>query len=188
MSRQYWNEPGGDAPLALGTLQNTYTTAKSVSPAGTLMALAPGFWVPGKRVRLTTWGVESHRVTGPDTMTFQVQLGAIAACSSGALTLTTTSHVLIPFKAECNLMCQVGGVAAQLRGLWTVEGQGFVNGAAVADAGANSGYAFGPNSAPALGTAFDATVAQNMDFFVAQSVSNVLNGIQVYDCLWEVLN
>jgi hypothetical protein len=188
MSRQSWQESLVDGPQAPGTLYNTYTAAQSVLPAGCLYTLAPNFWVPGKMMRMTLFGAESHRVTGPDTMSLQFMLGTVAAFTSGPLNLTTTAHTLVPFKAECVVTCQVGGKLAQLKGQWTVEGQGFAMAASLADNAAGSGWAMGPNTAPALGPTFDATVAEVVDFWVAQSFSGAGNGIQIHQYLLEALN
>jgi len=45
-----------------------------------------------------------------------------------------------------------------------------------------------PNTAPAVGTGFDSTIANILDFWVGISVSLATNGIQVYQYLAEVLN
>lgn len=51
--------------------------------------------------------------------------------------------------------------------------------ASLADGVANTGWAAAPNTAPAVGTGFDSTIAQTLDLFVAQSVSNAGNGFQL---------
>lgn len=189
MSLQTWQETLVSATAA-GTLFNTYTTAKTVLPTGCLVTLPANWWYVGRMLRMTVVGAVSNRVTGPDTTTFQLNLGAVAAFSSGALNLTTTAHTTIPFKAVCEVTCRAvgSGTSANLMGQWVVWGQMFAMAASLADNAGGTGYAMGPNTAPAVGTGFDSTAAQTLDFFVAQSVSNAGNGIQVQQYLVEALN
>lgn len=188
MSAQTWQETLVSSQVA-GTLFNTYTTAKTVLPNGCLYTLPANWWYVGRMLRVTVIGAESHRVTGPDTMTFQLMMGSVAAFSSGALALTTTAHTTIPFFAQCVVTCRAVGpsTSANLMGQWMVEGQGFGMTAA-ADNAAGTGYAMGPNTAPAVGTGFDSTATQTVDFFAAQSFSGAGNGIQVQQYLLESLN
>lgn len=175
---------------AVGTLFNTYTTAKTVINPTELVQLPPNWWYVGKMLRMTVMGGISNRVTGPDTTTFQLNMGSIAAFSSGAINLTTTAHTTIPFWAQCTVTCRTIGVttAATLMGQWVLEGQMFAQAASLADNAGGTGYAMGPNTAPAVGTGFDSTIANTLDFFVAQSVSNAGNGIQVQQYVVEELN
>lgn len=180
MSLQSWQETLVSQQAA-GTLLNTYTTAKSVINPQALVVIPAGFWSIGKVLRISgTLGV-SNRVTGPDTMTFQVMLGANVVFTSGVVNLTTSSHVTIPAWFEIELTCRAlgSGTSANLIGQMVIDGQMFAMAASLADNAAGSGYAIAPNTAPAVGAGFDSTIANVLDFFVAQSVSNVLNGIQV---------
>lgn len=191
MSAQTWQETLISSNVA-GTLFNTYTTAKTVLPVGCVVTLPANWWYVGRMLRVTVLGAESHRVTGPDTMTFQLQGGPtsnISIFSSGALALTTTAHTTIPFIAVGTFTCRSVGITttATLMGQWRVQGQGFAM-AAAADNAAGTGWAMGPNTAPAVGTGFDSTVATTLDFFVAQSFSGAGNGIQVHQYLVESLN
>jgi hypothetical protein len=45
-----------------------------------------------------------------------------------------------------------------------------------------------PATAPAVGTGFDSTIANTMDFFVGFSISNAGNGVQVQQYIVEALN
>lgn len=167
---------------AQGTLFNTYTTAKTVINPQALVTLPAGFFGQvGQRLTIEVWGGESHRVTGPDTMTFQVMLGSVVAFTTGALNLTTTAHTTIPFYCKIDLtLNSVGsGTSAKFLGQAVIWGQGFAMAASLADNAAATGMAIGPNTAPAVGTGFDATAAQVLDFWVGQSFSGAGNGIQV---------
>lgn len=183
MSLQSWRETLVTQQAA-GTLLNTYTTSKSVINPQALLVLPAGWWYVGRKLRMLITGAISNRVTGPDTTTFEVKFGPtanIVVFTTGAMTLTTTAHTTIPFWAEVDLTCDsVGsGTTAKLRGQARVSGQMFQQGGT---AGADSlvgSTIMAPNTAPAVGTGFDSTVAGILDFWVAQSVSNAGNGIQI---------
>lgn len=170
-----------------GTLYNTYTTAKSVitstaseATAG-FQTLPPNFFTRGGAIRITIEAGISNRVTGPDTFTIQVMVGAVIAFTTGAINLTTTAHTTIPARFVINLSCQKEGTGstAQLMGQCVGQGQMLAMAASLADGAANTGWVMAPNTAPTLGTGFDSTIAESLDLFVAQSVNNAGNGFQL---------
>jgi hypothetical protein len=109
-------------------------------------------------------------------------VGAVIAFTSGAINLTTTAHTTIPARGKIRLVCDsVGnGTQCKLRGQSEISGQMVAFAASLADNAGGTGNVMAPNTAPALGTGFDSTVAQTLDFFVAQSVSNAGNGFQLW--------
>lgn len=188
MSYQSWIETL-TTQQAAGTNFTTYTTAKTVLNTQTLITLGSQFWYVGRMLRITVTGGVSNRVTGPDTTTFQVMMGTISAFSSGAVNYTTTAHTTIPFWLDILVTCQVigSGTTAKLMGQMRVGGQMFAAAASQADSNATHGHILAPNTAPAQGTGFDSTIANILDFFVAQSNSGS-DGIQLSQYLVESLN
>jgi hypothetical protein len=173
---------------AAGTLYNTYTTAKSVLTSSTataastgLITLPPNFFQLGARLEIEIDCAISNRVTGPDTFTVQVMVGAVIAFTTGAINLTTTAHTTIPAHGRIFLSVRsVGnGTLATLEGQSIWSGQMIAASASLADNAGGTGNCMAPNTAPAAGTGFDSTVAQTLDLFVAQSVSNAGNGFQL---------
>lgn len=180
------------ASKAAATLFNTYTTAKSVINAEDVVTLPRGYWEVGKALKITVHAAISNRVTGPDTTTFQIMIGAVVAFTTGAINLNTTAHTTIPAILEFLLTCRQtgpGATAANVMGQARIFGQMFNIVASQTDA-ANGTHnmIMAPNTAPAVGTSFDATIDNTLDFFVAQSVSNAGNGIQVQQYLVESMN
>jgi hypothetical protein len=86
MSLQTWQETLVSAQTQ-GTLFNTYTTAKTVLPVGSLVTLPANWWYIGRSIRVTAIGGISNIVTTPGTITLQVNMGAISAFSTGAIQL-----------------------------------------------------------------------------------------------------
>lgn len=184
-----------------GTQYNTYTTAKSMLTSATATAASSGIWVipantlqKGDVIEIEGLLAISNRVTGPDTFTIEVRLGPtsnIVAFTTGPITLTTTAHTNIPLKFKIKLQVQTdpGNVTlTQLKGIAVLTGQMIQQGGtAGADSTTLSNTIIMPNTAPALGTGFDATVANILDFYVAQSVSNASNGcrVDVYEVTYK---
>lgn len=188
MASQSWGQLIATIPLP-GTLYNTYTTAKSMLTSATateasagLVVLPSGFFHREGVLKIDIVAGISNRVTGPDTFTVQVMVGAVIAFTTGAITLTTTAHTVIPLVGEIILSCEKegSGTLCQLRGQSRWTGQMIQQGGtAGVDSTTLSNTIVMPNTASALGTGFDSTVPNNLDLWVAQSVSNAGNGFQL---------
>lgn len=188
MASQSWGQLIATIPIA-GTQYNTYTTAKSMLTSSTateaasgFITLPPNFFQRGSFLQIDFQAAVSNRVTGPDTFTIQVMVGAVIAFTTGAITLTTTTHANIPIWGRISLECRTmgNGTLAALVGQSVITGQMLQQGGtAGADSATLSNTIIMPNTAPAVGTGFDSTVANTLDFFVAQSVSNAGNGFRL---------
>ena len=189
MSQQTWQELITNQTAA-GTLFNTYTTAKTVINAQALVTLPPGYLTIGKMLRVRVQGGISNVVTSQRTFTFQVMLGAIVVHTSGAITTTTTAHTLIPFNYEVLLRVDsVGsGTAAKFLAQGILNGKMWVYSGATADVESGVATIMCPNTAPAVGTGFDSTIANILDFWVGLSASEATTGIQIYNYMVEALN
>ncbi len=175
---------------AVGTLFNTYTTAKTVINATNLVQLPPNYLYIGKKLRVTVKGGLSNIVTTPGTVTFQIMMGSIVAWTSGAIQLNATAHTLLPFTLVVDLRCDsIGsGTAAKFLGMGVLSGIQFTLTAGQTDAANTAGAFQVPATAPAVGTGFDSTIANLLDFWVGFSISNAGNGVQLYDYTVEELN
>lgn len=189
MANQSWEETLVNITAA-GTLYNTYTTAKSMFTSATAVAGASSgivtlpsnfFDRPGKALRIRGVAGVSNRITGPDTFTMQVMIASVIAFTTGAINLTTTAHTTIPMRFEIWLTARTvgNGTLATLIGQAVLNGQMVAMAASLADNAAGTGWAMGPNTAPAVGTGFDSTISNILDLHVAQSVSNAGNGFQI---------
>lgn len=191
MASQSWGQLIASIPKA-GTLYSAYTTAKSMLTSATVTEasaaakiLPSGFFQRKGMLEIDFTAGISNRVTGPDTFTIQVMVGAAIAFTTGAINLTTTAHTTIPCVGKILLTCDIegSGTTAVLRGQAILWGQMIAMAASLADGAANTGWAMCPNTAPAVGAGFDSTIANTLDFFVAQSVSNAGNGFQLQQYL-----
>lgn len=189
MSLQTWQETLVSATAA-GSSFGTYTTAKTVLPVGCLVTLPANWWYVGRMLRVTVQGGIGSLVTTPGTITLQCNMGAVAAVTSGAVQLNATAHTALPFEAQCLMTCRAvgSGTSANLMGLWRLHGVMFTRTAGQTD-NANIGDSLlGPATAMAVGTGFDSTAAQTVDFFAGFSISSASNTIIVQNYLVEALN
>ncbi len=175
------------AQTKAGTLYNTYTTAKSVINPEDLVTLPPNYDRVGSRFQIKVAGGLSNIVTTPGTVSFQVMMGTIVAWTSGAIQMNATAHTLLPFKLEVTLRQDStgNGTAAKFIGQGWLNGIQFTNTAAQTDAVNTTGMFPVPATAPAVGTGFDSTISNILDFWTGFSISNAGNGVQIYD--YEVL-
>lgn len=188
-SMQSWVEMIANQ-IAAGSSLASYTTAKSVINPQALVTLPPNYFYPGKMLRIKVQGGISNIVTSQRTFTFQVMMGSIVVHTSGAITTTTTAHTLIPFDYEVLLRCDsVGsGTTAKFLAQGVLRGIMFVISGAVGDPTAGVGTIMCPNTAPAVGTGFDSTIANILDFWVGLSANEGTTGIQIYNYTAEALN
>lgn len=185
MPIQGWTQ-GLATQRVAGTLFTTFTTAKTVINQEALMDIGRNSIVVGTSYTVTVSGGISNIVTTPGTITFQVMFGSIVVWTSGAIQLNATAHTTLPFRLIVDLTCQlvnttVGGAIAKFNGIGVLSGVMFTKTAAQVD-GVNSETVITvPVTAPALGTAFDSTISQTMDFWAGFSISAGGNGIQVWN-------
>lgn len=178
---------------AAGTLFTTYTTAKSVINPQALWVMPAGYLYIGRKMRVTVKGGISNIVTTPGTINFQVKLGPTAniiAFDTAALQLNATAHTTLPFWLEIELTCRsVGsGTSATLMGLANVTGKMFTSTAGQTDDAQGMQTLLAPATAMAVGTGFDSTVSNIMDFWAGFSISNAGNGVQIQTYAVESLN
>lgn len=175
---------------AAGTLLNTYTTAKSVINPQALYTVQPNGLRVGDYLRVRAAGGLSSVVTSQRTFTFQVMMGSIVVHASQALITTTTAHVLIPFEYEVwlRLDSEGSGTAAKFLSQAKATGIMFPISGAVADPTATVGTIMAPATAPAVGTGFDSSIANILDFWVGLSASEATTGIQIYQYTVELLS
>lgn len=174
-----------------GTLLNTYTTAKSVINAQAQYIVPAGLLQIGDMLRIRAAGGISNVVTAQPTFTFQVMLGPTANIivhTSQAITTNTAAHTLTPFEYEVlmRLDSEGSGTSAKFLSIFMLTGLPFVISGAVGDPTASAASIMG-NAAPAVGTGYDSTIANLLDFWVGISVSNAANGIQIYQYTVELL-
>jgi hypothetical protein len=179
---------------AAGTAFSSFTTAKSVINPQALLVLPANFLQIGDRLRITAQGAISNIVTTPGLINFQVKIGPtanIVVYDSGNIQLNATAHTLLPFWLDAELTLRSdgpGATAAQFMPQGNVQGQMFTRTAAQVDDVQGNQSILVPQTAPALGTAFDSTVANILDLWAGFTISNAANTIQIQQYMVELLS
>lgn len=192
MPNQAWEQDVVSQDAA-GTLFATFTTAKTVINQNLLYGFYANFFKLGTRLKITVNMAVSNIVTTPGTVTFQVMLGTIVVWTSGAVQLNATAHTTLPAKLVIDLTCQltntgVGGAVAKFMGVGVLTGVMFTKTAGQTDSAQGDQTIMVPATAPALGTAFDSTISQVLDFWTGFSISNAGNGVRIDQYDVEILN
>ena len=189
MSLQTWEEVIS-VQVAAGTSFGSFTTAKTVINPQALTVLPAGFFTIGKKVRIKVNGGIGTLVTTPGTITFQVMIGSVIAFTTGAIQLNATAHTNLPFRLDIDLVCRAvgSGTSANLMGQALATGVMFTRTAGQTDnANIGSGLLV-PITAPAVGTGFDSTIANILDFYAGFSISNAANTVKIEQYEVESVN
>jgi hypothetical protein len=180
--------PGYQSTLATTTgdgaaVANT-TTETTLLPAKDKIVLPAGYiWTPGKRFTVRASGRISNIVTTPGTLTLRFKLGPtanIAVATSQALALNIVAKTNVTWVLELALTVRAigSGTSANIfaNGTWTSES---VVGSPVPGSGGPGAHMW-QASAPAVGTGFDSSVANQVDLTAAWSIANAGNTIQLH--------
>ncbi len=170
MSLQRWQETLITSQVDGPTL--TGAAAATCLPAAAKYTLPPNFFdTIGKKVKIWAAGRISSVITTPGTARFDIRLGGTVVFDSLAILLdTVAAHATMPWTLEINLTCRVIGAAANLMGVGVWSCEDILGTPASSPKGAI--VAMLPwNTAPAVGSNFDATSSQQLDMFFTQTVA-----------------
>lgn len=171
-----------------GTALTNSTTATSIIPTAAICNLPAGTLQVGRNFRVRATGRISTVASTPGTLTFDVRFGSVTVWTSGAITLNTTAQTNTSWYLDLVLTIRAvgSGTSANLIGIGS-----FVSRAIIASPAENAGGVgerLVPDSAPAVGTGFDSTAAQNVDFRATWSVASASNSIQCHQYIFEALS
>lgn len=185
MSIQTWQETLISSQVDGTALTNT-TTATSIIPPAAKLILPANFFAIGKVLRLKASGRISTVVTSPGTLTLDVRFGSTVVANGGAMNLNTAAQTNATWSLEMVLTCRAIGTSANL--MWTGEwkSRAIIGSATVAAGGVTTTPL--PDTAPAVGSNFDSTATQAVDFFATWGTANASNSILVHQYSLESLN
>lgn len=169
--------PSSFVPLVIGTTNGPTLTAASAAsciPTPNRLILPNNYWTLGKTWLAFISGRISNAVTTPGTARFDLRTGpsgTIVAYDSGALNLNIVAKTTIPFLIMVRLVCQAlgAGTVTQLFGLGNFQSEAVI--AAPLPTVGGNGALLCPVGTPALGTGFDNTAANAVDWFFTQTVA-----------------
>ncbi len=153
----------------------TLTAAATASalPTYVLTTLPAGYWQIGRTWRITASGRVSFAVTTPGVFRFDLRMAAVTVFDTLALPGNIVAQTTVPWWMEILLTCRsVGsGTSATLFGQGLVTSTAFLNTAAVATGPWAGGIPVPYNTAPVVGTGFDSTIANAIDFRFTQTAA-----------------
>jgi hypothetical protein len=167
-----------------GTALTNSTSETSLIPAVNKIFLPSGYLnTVGKVLYIRASGRISNIVTTPGTLTLKFKLGAtanIAVATSQAIQLNAVAKTNVTWYLELYMLLRSIGASTSAtlfpQGVFTSES---VVGSAVPASG-GAGSAPWQASAPAVGTGFDSSIANQIDFTGTFSIANAGNSIQLH--------
>ena len=182
--------PSSFVPLMIATTDGptlTAAAAASCIPTANRLILPNNYWTIGKQWKVKMQGRISCVVTTPGTARFDLRTGpsgTIVAFDTGALNLNIVAKTTVPFDLEIDLTCRsVGtGTSTTLFGIGKFTSEAIV-GSPLPSAGGN-GVLMVPVGTPAVGTGFDNTAANAVDFFFTQTVATGSMTVHTLE-IWE---
>lgn len=172
----------------VGTNYTTFTTAQSMLGAATALSATsqaiqpiwPGALITGSYIKIE-YHASISWATG-NTMIITVKLGSTVVWTSSTIKVTTTGGTLIASTGEILLSTRTVGTGT----LATLMGGGYWQGRMIVPAGATPGADFSAGSGiadlqetAAVGTGFDSTIQNTLDFFLTMGTSSASNGFRM---------
>lgn len=164
-----------------GSALASSTSETTLLPAAAKVTLLQDYFDKlGKTLFVHATGRMSTVVTTPGTMTFRFKLGSAAVFNSGAIALNVTAQTNAAWDLWLKLVLRsIGsGTSATILGVGRFSSRALIGSAAAAAGGV--GVIVLPDTAPAVGTGFDSTIANQSDLTAQWSVNNAANSIQLH--------
>lgn len=166
------------------------TTATSILPTPAKFVLPSNFFAAiGKKLRIKASGRISTVVTTPGNLTLDVRFGSTVVWNGAATALNVAAQTNASWSFELELTARTLGqsTTANLIGVGQWISRASLNAPAVGTT-TGVGVVLLPDTAPAVGTGFDSTATQAVDFFATFSVANAANSILLHQYSLESLN
>lgn len=154
-----------------GTAVTAAAATSLLPPAAKFPFNGSEFNTLGRQMMITATGRISSVITTPGTARFDVRLGGVVVFDGLAVLLdTVAAHTNVGWYLQILLTLEVIGTAAKFfgQGFWTCED---ILGTPATSPKGSLTAILPWNSAPAQGTAFDATASQQLDLFFTQTVA-----------------
>ena len=160
--------------------------ATSIMPASAIATLPAGSLQVGSLIKLSLRGRISTLVTTPGTLTLDLRIGGIVVSAFGAIALNIVAQTSAHWEATLMAVVRAIGSGTTANALCTgnFSARAVIGSAAVGVGGI--GEVMLPDTAPAVGTGFDSTLALPINVFATWSVASASNSIQMHQALVEI--
>lgn len=191
MSNQTWVQTLISSQVDSTALTNS-TSPTSILPPAARFTVPANYFAVGQVLRLRATGRVSTFTASPGNITFTFQLGPtsnISVFSSGATALNVTAQTNATWWLDMQLTCRAIGASTSANFIGSANWMTRASlNAPVVGTTTGVGNVMLPDTAPAVGTGFDSTVANIADLFVTFSVANAANSIQTHQYTLESMN
>lgn len=151
----------------------TAAAASSCVPTYIPMPIPGNYWQVGRTWRITASGRISCVVTTPGTARYDLRMGAVTVWDSLVIPLNIVAKTNVSWNLNVLLTCRSVGPSTSAtlfgQGVWLSEAN--LNTAVPSTGPGPGGQNLPYNTAPVVGTGFDSTVSNAMDFRFTQTVS-----------------
>jgi len=156
------------------------------SPADSPVVIEAGQIIAGTKLRIRAAGKLTTVLTTPGVIQFLVKMGSITVFDGGAvLGDTVATHTDMPFVLEIDLDCRTAGAGTTAKfigtGLLFSEN---ILGSPAAPPKAGAVALLPWNTAPAVGTGFDSTIANILTLHSTQTVATGFLTVEQY-AVWQ---
>jgi hypothetical protein len=149
----------------------TTTAATTILHGSGVGTIPAGALQIGSFLKATLRGRMNTVVTTPGTTTFDMRFGAVVISALGAIPLNTVAQTNATFTLELIARIVTLGTGTTATAIVTGEFRSrAIIGSATAAAGGVTTWEL-PDTAPAVGTGFDSTIAQTVNIFVTNTVA-----------------
>lgn len=163
-----------------GTALANSSSATSILPGAAVWSMPANTLLIGTEIVIHAAGRISTLATTPGTLTLDIRFGAVIVATSQAITLNTTAQTNATWLLDWTLTCRAIGSSTSANmmhaGVWMTRAA--LGSQAVATSGPYVTPI--PDTAPAVGTGFDSTVANAVNLFGTWSSASASNSIQVH--------
>lgn len=170
------------------TTAQTAGSAQTAAAAASCLPPAARFTFPasllkiGDEFRITASGIISCAVTTPGTARFDVRVGSSVVFDSQAMNLNIVAQTSVPWWFDCKLTCRSIGNSTNA----TLIGQGVwaspaIIAAAAPASGGSTQFVLPVSGGVVVGSGFDSTVSNVMDFFFTQTVATGSMTLQTFN-------
>lgn len=173
-----------------GAALSNSTTPTSIIPTPAKFVLPSNFFANiGKKLRVKASGRISTVVTTPGNLTLDIRFGSTVVWNGAASALNIVAQTNASWSFELELTARTLGqtTVANLIGVGQWISRASLNAPAVGTT-TGVGVVLLPDTAPAVGTGFDSTATQAVDFFATFSVANAANSLTLHQYSLESLN
>ena len=169
-----------------GPALSNSTAATTIMPASAIATIPAGALQLGSLIKITLTGRISTLATTPGTLTLDLRFGAVVVSAFGAMTLNVNAQTNAAWFAEFFAVIRAVGSGTAANALCTgrFASRAVIGSAAVGAGGA--GALILPDTAPAVGTGFDSTLAQAVNVFATWSALSASNSVQIHQAIVEL--